>query len=153
MMKLPEINEIVEKVKHWKSDETNYYKTLPPKYYFYAVIALVGIVATCLPWASVTVGFYNEAIGVGLRFFKGWLVFLIYIAVFGIMLLNKHLKIRKEFYEKVPLYGASATTALTLLFMIWKLFHVKFGVYLCLLISVVFLFAIWYFEYRNKIKR
>lgn len=149
-MDLPEINEIGDKVKHWQADETRYYKSLPLKNYIFSAVAFVGIITTCLPWADVTVGFYNKAMAVGLHFFKGWLIFLSFSAVFVIMLFNKHIKISEKHAEKVPVYAAFITSSLTLIFLIWKLFSVSYGVYLCLAVSLLFLFLVWYFNYKQK---
>ncbi len=149
-MELPEINELGEKVKHWQTEETRYYRMLPLKNYVFSVMAFMGIIATCLPWADITVGFYNKAMAVGLHFFSGWIIFLIYIAVIGIMLFNKHLKVDIKLAEKAPAYAAITISALTLVFIVWKLFRVRYGVYICLAVSLVFLFLVWYFNYRNK---
>ena len=152
-MSLPEINEIGDKVKHWQSDETRYYKSLPLKNYIFSAIALLGIIATCLPWADVIIGFYNKATAVGIHFFIGWLVFLTFLIVFCITLFNKHLKINEKYAKKIPVYGALITLSLTLIFILWKLLRVRYGVYLCLLVSFVFLFFVWYFNYKNKEKK
>ncbi|HQI71485.1 MAG TPA: hypothetical protein PLT47_12085 [Bacteroidales bacterium] len=149
-MELPEINELGEKVKHWQTEETRYYRKLPLKNYVFSVMAVLGITATCLPWADITVGFYNKAMAVGLHFFSGWIIFLIYIAVIVLMLFNKHFKVDSKLAEKAPAYAAITTSALTLIFIVWKLFRVRYGVYLCLVVSLVFLFLVWYFNYRNK---
>ncbi|HNW89280.1 MAG TPA: hypothetical protein PKN48_06425 [Bacteroidales bacterium] len=151
-MDLPEINDIGDKVKHWQKDETKYYRSLPLKNYIFSAIAILGIIATCLPWADVTVGFYNKVMAVGLHFFKGWMVFLTYLAVIAVMLFNKHIRIEEKWAEKVPVYAAFATSSFTLVFIIWKLFQVRYGVYLCLAVSLLFLFSVWYFNYRNKNK-
>jgi len=149
-MELPEINELGEKVKNWQSEETKYFRTLPVKNYLFSLMAVLGITATCLPWADITVGFYNKAMAVGLHFFAGWIIFLIYIAVVVIMLFNKHLKVENKLAEKIPFYAAAVASALTLFFLIWKLFNVRYGVYLCLGVSLVFLFLVWHINYRNK---
>ncbi len=149
-MSLPEINELGDKVKHWQSGETSYYRSLPVKNYIFAILSLLGIITTCLPWASVTVGFYNKAIAVGLHFFKGWINFLCFLIVFCIMLFNRHIKVGKMYEEKVPLYGAIVTSSLTLIFLVWKLFQVRIGVYLCLVDSLAFLFFVWYFKKERK---
>jgi hypothetical protein len=149
-MSLSEINDIGDKVKHWQADETRYYKSLPLKNYIFSAVALLGIIATCLPWADVTVGFYNKVMAVGLHFFKGWLVFLSFSAVCIIMLFNKHIKISEKYAEKIPIYAAIITSSLTSIFLIWKLFHVRYGVYLCLTFSLLFLFLVWYFNYKQK---
>lgn len=151
-MALPEINDISEKVKHWQSDETRYFRSLPVKNYIFSVIALLGMVFTCLTWADVTVGFYNKAMAIGLHFFLGWLAFLTFLGVFCIMLFNKHLKVREAFAEKVPLYGAVVTCMLTVIFIIGKLFHVRYGVYLCFADSLAFLYFVWHFNYKNKVR-
>ncbi len=151
-MSLPEFKEIGEKVKGWQADETRYYRSLPLKNYFYAAVALAGIVATCLPWADVIVYFAQPRMAVGLHFFIGWLIFLIYLAVFVIVLFNKQIKINENNVEKLPLYASIITSSLTAIFLIWNLFHVRYGVYLCLFISLLFLFLTWHFakKYKNS---
>ncbi|HNX06434.1 MAG TPA: hypothetical protein PKL96_02510 [Bacteroidales bacterium] len=149
-MELTEISELGERVKNWRSAETSYFRTLPVKNYLFSLMAVLGITATCLPWADVTVGFYNQAMAVGLHFFAGWIIFLVYLAVVVMMLFNKHLKVENKLVEKAPLYAGAVTSALTLFFLIGKLFKVRYGVYLCLGVSLVFLFLVWYFNYRNK---
>ena len=151
-MSLPEINEIGDKVKHWQVDETRYLRSLPLKNYIFSAIALLGLITACLPWADVTVGFYNKAMAIGLHFFKGWLVFLTYLGVFCIMLFNKHLKIAQIYAEKAPVYGALISCSLVLIFILWNLFRVRYGVYLCFAVSLFFLFSVWHFNYRNKSK-
>jgi len=152
-MALPEINDIGDKVKHWQSDETKYYRSLPVKNYIFAAIALLGMISTCLTWADVTVGFYNKAMAEGLHFFLGWLAFLTFLGVFCIMLFNKHLKVKEKFAEKVPLYGAVVSCILAFIFILGKLFHVRYGVYLCFADSLVFLYFVWHFNYKNKVKK
>lgn len=149
-MELTEISELGERVKNWRSAETSYFRTLPVKNYLFSLMAVLGITAICLPWADVTVGFYNQAMAVGLHFFAGWIIFLVYLAIVVMMLFNKHLKVDNKLVEKAPLYAGVVASALTLFFLIGKLFKVRYGVYLCLGVSLVFLFLVWYFNYRNK---
>ncbi|HNZ44166.1 MAG TPA: hypothetical protein PKN41_12605, partial [Bacteroidales bacterium] len=59
-------------------------------------------------------------------------------------------KVDIKLAEKAPAYAAFTTSALTLIFIVWKLFRVRYGVYICLVVSLVFLFLVWYFNYRNK---
>lgn len=149
-MSLPEFKEIGDKVKDWQADETRYYRSLPIKNYFFAAIAIAGIVATCLPWADVIVYFAQPRMAVGLHFFIGWLIFLIYLALFVVVLFNKQIKISEDYAEKLPLYASLIASSLTLIFLIWNLFHVRFGVYLCLFVSLLFLFLAWHFEKKYK---
>ncbi|MCK9611559.1 MAG: hypothetical protein PHR81_02990 [Bacteroidales bacterium] len=149
-MSLPEINEIGEKVKHWQAGETRYFRNLPLKNYVYFVLALFGMFTTWLPWADVTVGFYNKAMAVGLYFFPGWLVFLCFLTVAGVSIFNKHIKIKEKYAVKVPAYAAIISTALITVFLIWKLFNVRYGILLCSAASLALLFFVWYYDKKEK---
>ncbi len=148
-MGIPELNDISNKVKGWQTDETRYYRALPKSNYILSAIAFFGLVATCLPWADVTVGFYNKAMAIGLSFFKGWLCFLSFAAIIVLLLFNKHLKIHEKYVEMTPLFTAVMVIILALAFLIWHFFQVHFGVYLTMLFAVIEIIAFYYYKRKQ----
>lgn len=145
-MEFPDLNEIGDKVKTWQQEETRHYLALPRKNYILSAIAFLGIVTTFLPWGDVTVGFYARALAVGLHFFKGWLVFLVFVAIIASLLFNKYLKLEDFVVARVLSLGSYLSVGLTLLFIIWHTFNVQYGAYVCLGISVIFLLSVRFYD-------
>jgi len=83
------MNDIAGKAKSTQKELSRYYRSLPRKNYVFSAIAFLGLCTTFLPWADVTVGFYAQALGVGLHFFKGWIIFLIFGSLIATLLFNK----------------------------------------------------------------
>lgn len=148
-MEIPELNNIGNKVKGWQTEETRYYKALPMSNYVLSAIAFLGLVAACMPWADVTVGFYSSAIAIGLSFFKGWLCFLSFAAIIALLLFNKHLKIHEKYIEITPLLASFIAIILAIAFLIWHLFQVHFGVYLTVLFAVIEIIAFYYYKRKQ----
>lgn len=149
-MEIPELNDIGNKMKGWQSEETRYYKALPFSNYVLAAIAFLGLVATCLPWADVIVGFYNSAKAIGLSFFIGWLCFLAFLAIIALLLFNKHLKIHEKYVEIAPLVASAIVIILGISFLIWHVFQVHFGVYMTVLIGVIEIIVFFYYKRQRS---
>ncbi len=145
-MDLSELNEIGSKVNSWQKEETRYFKSLPLKNYIFAAIAFLGLCTTLLPWGDVIVGFYAQAVAVGLHFFKGWLIFLVFGYIIAILLFNKYLKLKENLTAIVPILGAGAAVVLSLGFIVWHLFKVQYGAYLCLGISIILFLTVLMFD-------
>ncbi len=145
-MEVPDLNKIGGKVKHWQKEETVYFRSLTLKNYMLATLAFLGLVTTFLPWAEVTVGFFAKATDVGLHFFFGWLIFLVFAGVIGILLFNNYIKLQEAITQKIPLWSALAVLGLSVGFIIGHVFDVQYGSYLCLTISVIFLLAVLFYD-------
>jgi hypothetical protein len=145
-MDFPELHGLGGKVNKWQKEETRHFLSLPKKSYILSLIAFLGICTTFLPWADVIVGFYARAQAVGLHFFFGWLIFLVFASVIATLLFNKYLKLQENVTSKVPKYGAVVVVALSAGFILWHLFDVKYGSYLCMLLSAIFLSAILFYD-------
>ena len=145
-MDIPDLNQVGSKVKKWQKEETSYFLSLPLKSYVLAALAFLGLCTTFMPWADVTVGFFAQAMAVGLHFFFGWLVFLVLGAVAGVLLFNKYIRLQEPFVTMLPLAGAGAAVLLTLIFILWHGFNVMYGAYLCLVLSVLLLVAVLFFD-------
>ncbi|MEI6124158.1 MAG: hypothetical protein WCQ95_11095 [Bacteroidota bacterium] len=149
-MELPEFNEIGNKVRGWQTEETNYYKSLPRSNYVLSALAFIGLVATCLPWADITIGFYNNGVSaVGLHFFMGWLCFLAFAAIIALLIFNKYLKIHEKYVYLLPMVASIVAGGLALAFMVWKGFKVHVGVYLTLVFAAAVLALFYYFKGRK----
>jgi hypothetical protein len=145
-MDVSDLNEISGKVKNWQKEETRYFLSLPRKNFIFAIVAFLGLCTTFLPWADVIVGFYAQALAVGLHFFFGWLVFLVFISVIGVLLFNKYVKLPEPVAVKIPIWGALAAVLLSIGFITGHLFNVQYGSYLCLAISVIFLLVVLFYD-------
>jgi hypothetical protein len=145
-MDIPDLNEIGGKVKNWQKEETRHFLSLPLKNYILSSIAFLGLCTTFMPWADVIVGFYAHAVAVGLHFFFGWLVFLVFVSVIGFLLFNKYVKLQEPLAMKVPKWGGLVSVGLSFGFMIGRLFQVQYGSYLCLAFSVIFLLAVLFYD-------
>jgi hypothetical protein len=145
-MDIPDLNEIGGKVNNWQKEERRHFLSLPLKNYILSIISFLGLCTTFLPWADVIVGFYAKALAPGLHFFSGWLVFLVFASVIGVLLFNKYVKLQEHLAAKIPLWVALANVALSLSFILWHLFDVQYGSYLCMLISVIFLLAVLFYD-------
>jgi hypothetical protein len=145
-MDITDLNEIGGKVKHWQKEEIHYFRSLPLKNYVLAALAFLGLITTFLPWAEVTVGFFAKATDVGLHFFFGWLIFLVFAGVIGILLFNNYIKVQEDLTQKIPLWSALAAVGLSVGFIIGRVFDVKYGSYLCLAFSLIFLLAVLFYD-------
>jgi hypothetical protein len=145
-MHVSDLNQLSGKVKNWQKVETRYFLSLPRKSYILAIIAFLGLCTTFLPWADVVVGFYAQALAVGLHFFFGWLIFLVYLSIIIVLLFNKYTKLKEDIAPNVPFWGGIITVALSALFILWNWFDVQFGVYLCLLFSLIFLLTVLFYD-------
>jgi hypothetical protein len=145
-MDIPDLNKIGDKVKHWQKEETSYFRALPLKNYVLSALAFLGLITTFLPWAEVTVGFFAKATDVGLHFFFGWLIFLVFAGVIGILLFNNYIKLQEALIQKIPLWSALASVGLSVGFIIGRVFDVQYGSYLCLAFSVIFLLAVMFYD-------
>ena len=145
-MIIPNLNEFVGKLKTWQKEETRYFLSLPLKSYIFSIIAFMGLCTTFLPWADVTVGFYAQALAVGLHFFFGWLAFLVFTSIIATLLFNKYLNLQKNITAIIPGSGALINVALTAVFILWHMFDVQYGVYLCLTISVILFIAVLFYD-------
>lgn len=145
-MDIPNLNELGGKMNHWQKEETRHFLSLPRKSYVFAIIAFLGLCTTFLPWADVTVGFFARAQAVGLHFFFGWLVFLVFLGVIVVLLFNKYAKLKEDITAIVPIWSAIIVVALSALFILWNWFDVQYGVYLCLTFSVTFLLAVLFYD-------
>ncbi len=149
-MALSEFNGVGNKLKDWQSEEIKYYRGLPFSNYLISIIAFIGIVSICMPWADVTIGFYSDAMAVGLHFFLGWLCFLSFSSIISLLLFNRYLKIHEKYIELVPLIASIISILLSLAFTIWHLFHVHFGVYLTFVSALFIVIIFFYFKRYQK---
>lgn len=134
-------------------EQLNYFAGLPRKNYVYAFVSLLGIATTIMPWAKSELGFFIVTLTSGMQFFFGWLVFLIYLAFFVLMLFNKYLKVNQEIIKLLPKYASAAASALSLLFIAWRLFLVSYGAYLCLGISLILFVYTWFLAKKNPTEK
>lgn len=118
-------------------NEVSHFKKIPVPDYIFSVIAFIGIITVFMPWADVTVGFYAKTVASGMQFYKGWLVFLVFLNFIIIKLFNRYLKIKVEYAQKIIFWGPLIIFSLCLIFIIWHLFKVNYGVYLSAIISVL----------------
>jgi hypothetical protein len=145
-MDIPDINEFSNKVKNWQREETRHYLSLPLKSYVLSIIAFFGLCTTFLPWADVTVGFFAQAMAAGLHFFFGWLAFLVFAAIVGVLLFNKYIRLQEPYLTMAPLLGAGIAVLLTSVFILWRMFDVLYGSYLCLVFSIMLLLTVMFYD-------